>query len=93
MPKYTSSYSAFRDRLNEVEILRRSAAAKERSDAVGLRAEINALCRGSIILLSSHVEAYVKEVGEVALQALFDRSVRRDLLSPRLFFSYFEGCH
>ena len=61
---YTSSYSAFLARLDEVELLVRFAAQKERVDAVTMRAEINALCRGAVILLSSHVEANVKELAK-----------------------------
>jgi hypothetical protein len=86
MAKYTISYGAFLARLNEVELLRQSAAKKERSDPIGTRAEIDALCRASIVLLSSHVEAYIREVGEVALQALYDKEVDRHVLSLRTFY-------
>ncbi|MFN3349620.1 MAE_28990/MAE_18760 family HEPN-like nuclease [Pseudorhodoplanes sp.] len=86
MPRYTSSYSSFLSRLDEVNVLRRSAAKKERTNAIQQRAEIDALCRGAIVLLSSHVEAYIKELGEIALQAFFDRAIQRNTLSLRTFY-------
>lgn len=59
MSRYTKPYSAYSKRIAEVDTLRRLAASKERLDAIKLRAEINALCRGSVVLLSSHLEAYI----------------------------------
>jgi len=72
--------------LGEVEVLRRFALQKERQDPVGMRNEINALCRGSIVLLSSHLEAFVKELGELALDSLYDKSVSRINLSSRFYY-------
>jgi hypothetical protein len=86
MSRYTTSYSEFLGRLVEVNLLRESAAKKERSDPIGMRNEINALCRGSIVLLSSHVEAYIKEVGETALEAFYHKAVDRIDMSPRTFY-------
>ena len=86
MSRYTSSYISFLSRLKEVEILRSGASKKERADAVELRTEIDALCRGAVVLLSSHVEAYVKELGEIALQALVEKSFSRSDLSLRTFY-------
>ncbi len=86
MSRYTRSYSDFLDRLVEVELLRRLAARKERSEPVSTRNEINALCRASIVLLSSHVEAYVKEVGETALEALFNKEIDRNGLQLNTFY-------
>ena len=86
MARYTSAYSSFVGRLEEVDTLRRFAAAKERTDAIGLRNEINALCRGSIVLLSGHLEAYVKELGEIALESMTIRSVPRTNLASRFYY-------
>ena len=86
MARYTSSYGSFVARLGEVELLRRDAEKKERDDPVNKRDEINALCRGSIVLLSSHVEAYVKEVGELALGYFYIKSVSRAGFSSRFFY-------
>lgn len=73
-------------RLGEVDTLRRFAAAKERENAVALRKEINALCRGAIVLLSGHLEAFIKELGEVALDALHEKRVQRTNIESRFFY-------
>lgn len=86
MARYTTAYSSFVSNLDEVEMLVRIAAEKERRDPIQLRREINALCRGAVVLLSSHLEAYVKELGEVALESLHAKQVTRTTLSSRLFF-------
>jgi hypothetical protein len=86
MGRYTSPYRQFLTRLDEVELLRNHAAKLERADAVALAAEINAFCRGSIVLLSSHVEAYVKEVGETALDAFFRNKIERKNFAPQTFY-------
>ena len=86
MPRYTSAYSSFIIRLAEVENLRSTAARNERKDAVLNRQHINALCRGAIVLLSAHLEAYVKELGEIILTELHRRSVDRSRLESRFFY-------
>jgi hypothetical protein len=86
MARYTTAYSSFLNRLGEVEILRRFAATKERQDAVRLRNDINALCRGAVVLLSGHLEAFVKELGEIALDALYTKSVERTKIDPAFFY-------
>jgi hypothetical protein len=86
MARYTTAYSSFVERLVEVETLRRFAFQKEKSDPVGMGHDIRALCRGSIILLSSHLEAYIKELGELALDSLFEKSVPRNNLSARFYY-------
>lgn len=86
MARYTSAYSSFLDRMEEVEVLRRSAAYKEKRDPVNCRNEINALCRGAIVLLCSHLEAFIKELGEVALDSLHDKSVSRTKMASRLYY-------
>src|SRR4051812_17780568 len=86
MARYTSAYVSFISRLVEVEILYRAAARKERQDPVSHRDEINALCRGAIVLLSSHLEAYIKELGEVTLTAIQSKAVTRSNIAAQFFF-------
>jgi hypothetical protein len=86
MPRYTSAYSSFVARLGEVELLRRFAATKEKSDALGLRSEINALCRGGVVLLCGHLEAFIKELGEVALDSIHSKKVPRAEVASRLYY-------
>lgn len=84
--RFSSSYSSFLARLGEVEALRRIARRHERTNPVGLAPEISALCRGAIVLLSSHVEAFIKELGELALDALYSKRVDRSKISPRILY-------
>lgn len=86
MTRFTSAYRSFVSRLDEVETLRREASRLERQDAVGKLRQINAMCRGAVILLSSHVEAYIKELGENALESFYQRKVDRSKFSPVLFY-------
>jgi hypothetical protein len=44
------------------------------------------LCRGAIVLLSSHLEGFIKELGEIILERLETRGVTRSSLAPRFFF-------
>lgn len=86
MARYTAAYSAFSKRLVEVEALRRLASEKERSDAIHFRDQINTLIRSAIVLLTSHVEAYVRGLGELALDSLHTKSVPRDRLSSSFYY-------
>jgi len=86
MARYTPAYSSFVSRLTEVDDLRKTAVAREREDAVRHRNHISALCRGSIVLLSAHLEAYIRELGETALEAIVVKRVDRSRLAPRFFY-------
>lgn len=86
MARYTSAYCSFVSRLDEVTVLRKSAARLERTDPVGNSKQIDALCRGGIVLLSSHLEAFIKELGELLLCRLFDNGVSRSSLDQRFFY-------
>ena len=87
MPRYTSSYSDFVERIEEVRILRIRAAKLERSkSSYEMKNEINALCRGGVVLLSSHIEAYIKELGELVLDSLYLKGVCRSKLAPQFFY-------
>ncbi|NNH64267.1 MAE_28990/MAE_18760 family HEPN-like nuclease [Rhizobium laguerreae] len=87
MARHTEAYSSFVGRLNEIALLINLARKKERNDAVAHGKEINAFCRGAVVLLSSHVEAYVKELGECALERFYERKVDRSGMSSRIFFN------
>lgn len=85
--RYTLAYGEFVGRCEEVLLLVKRAAAIERSKTALARGkEIDALCRGALVLLSSHVEAYIKELGESLLDAIFVRQVCRSKLSSSFFY-------
>jgi RiboL-PSP-HEPN len=86
MASYTSAYSSFIRRLDEVELLRRFASEREKTDAIRFRKEINALCRGGIVLLCGHLEAFIKELGEVALDSMHSKKVARTQVASRLYY-------
>ena len=86
MARYTSAYSSFVSRLDEVRLLRKIASAKEKADPVKLRHEINVYCRSAIVLLCAHLEAYVKELGEEALSGITDRSITRERLADQFYY-------
>lgn len=87
MSRFTAVYAEFAQRLGEVDILRKQAAKLERSQQSFRHGpEISALCRGAVVLLSSHVEAYVKELGEHTLDSLHSKSVCRSKLAPQFFY-------
>jgi hypothetical protein len=86
MARYTSAYSSFVSRLTEVDLLRRFAATKEKADPVKMRHEINAFCRGAVVLLSAHLEAFIRELGEVALTNLHLRAVSRTGIASQFYY-------
>ena len=86
MARFTTAYSAFTTRLGEVEVLRRFGANKEKINAVGLRHEINAFCRGAIVLLSGYLEAFIRDLGEVALESMHEKQIPRGKLCSRMYY-------
>jgi hypothetical protein len=87
MTRFTSAYSSFLIRLDEVEVLCNIAFTKERENPVKHRKEINAHCRGSIVLLSGHLEGFIKELGEIALDSMHQKCVNRNrIASSRLYY-------
>ena len=86
MTRYTKAYSAFTKGLAEVETLCHIASLREKRDPIGLKEEINALSRSSIVLLSSRLEAYVKELGGIALDSLYEKSVPREKMPSQFYY-------
>ena len=86
MTRYTSAYSSFVSQLKEVELLRSFAAQKERKNAILFSKEINALSRGAVVLLSSHLEAYVKDLGELALESVYKHRIIRNNFTSTFFY-------
>jgi RiboL-PSP-HEPN len=90
MPRYTAAYQALLQRLSEIEALNR--LARRHSVKLGVKqdaATANALCRASIVLLSSHLEGYVENLADVILQRIFQRALSKQKLAPR-FLYYFS---
>ena len=86
MDRFADVYLEMKTRLDEVRVLTKMAAEYEKIGAMRYREEINAISRGAIVLLCSHLEAYIKELGEKALDSLIENSIARDRLSPRVYY-------
>ena len=87
MARFTPAYSRLIVRLTEVEMLGRLAAVYERKDAITHRKQINALSRGAVVLLCGNLEAYIRELGEIALDSMYDKAIPRTNL-PSSVYSY-----
>lgn len=77
MARYTVAYSAFILRVAEINTLLTMAKVLETSDPIGNAMESNAICRGAIVLLCSHVEGYIKELGELTLASITEQQICR----------------
>lgn len=87
MPRFTSVYGEFSSRIDEVSLLRRKAASLERSrTSLQHGPEIRGLCRSSVVLLSSHIEAYVKELGEHTLDSAHAQAIPRSRVAAQFFY-------
>lgn len=87
MTRYTPIYREFSSRIEEVSLLRKKAAKLERSkNSFAHGPEISALCRAAVVLLSSHIEAYIKELGEHTLDTAHRVGVSRNQMAPQFFY-------
>lgn len=95
MSRYTESYSSFVKRLSEVDRLqwlaneqisprRNLSIARFRSAPVA-----NDLCRSGVVLLSSHIEGYVKDLAELILQKIREKNTPKSTFAP-CFLYYFS---
>lgn len=90
MSKYTIAYSGFLHRLSEIDAIDRVAIQyTKRLGKKNDASTANALCRASIVLLSSHLEGYVDELAERILYCIFHKSMHKRKLAPR-FLYYFS---
>lgn len=84
MPRYTSAYSNLIVRFDEIASLLRLAKSVSISQPVHLATrQINSLCRGGVVLLSSHIEGYVEEVGQLAIVQIGSRGVAKGQVARR----------
>lgn len=70
MGRYSVAYSSFIRRLDEIEAILAIARELPRPFSAPNSPRVNALCRGGIVLLSSHIEGYVEELGSLAVDRL-----------------------
>ena len=85
MTLFTIAYSDFTDRLKEVETLRKLANRYQNNLNPQDKAS-SYLCRSAIVLLSSHLEGYIKDLATLTLDRIHQRSVCRSKIDGRLLY-------
>ena len=71
MPRYTQSYLKLLERLKEVELTFKLAKDLEKQLPLGInKNEVDAICRGGVVLLSSHIEGYITDLNYLVLTSL-----------------------
>ena len=84
MSRYTEAYSRFLKRLSEVETLLRLARDTSRTLPVLAALPVTGpLCRSGVVLLCSHVEGFVEDIGKKAIEEISARSLPKARLGPR----------
>ena len=82
MARYSSAYSGLIRRLDEIEAI---ISIARRVSAIPMTqpnpSRVNALCRGGIVLLCSHVEGYVEDLGAVAINSLARKNLPKNSMS------------
>ena len=90
--KYTDAYLTFAERLTEIKTLQKLAFDFERKKPSSVKESIeniekaNFICRGAIILLTSHVEMYIKEIGNLTLEKIVEEEICRSKISNRISY-------
>jgi RiboL-PSP-HEPN len=87
MARFTAAYANLIAGINETESTRRLADELQLRDPLRHTKEIDALCRASVVLLCSHIEGYVKGLGELLIDRMHSSGMDRRKL-PRQFFHY-----
>ena len=83
MPKFSSAYSALTRRLDEIDSILSLAFITSRMAPIPPNpARVNALCRGGIVLLCSHIEGYVEDLGTLAITRIAEKHIPKASLSP-----------
>ena len=81
MARFSPVYSSLKLRLEEVKRLISLAEATENGRVTGANmATVDALCRGGIVLMSSHLEGYVKGLAERGLEMIEKNHVPKEKL-------------
>lgn len=90
MSKYTKAYSLFLCRLSEIDAI--NHVAKQYTRRLGKKGDVstaNALCRASVVLLSSHIEGYIEDLAEITLHRIVEKAMLKCRLAPK-FLYYFS---
>ena len=87
MARYSSAYSGLIRRIDEIQAIISIARGISRVSSTQPNPfRVNALCRGGIVLLCSHVEGYVEDLGALAINSLAKKNLPKTSMS--LAFRY-----
>ncbi|WP_041793870.1 MAE_28990/MAE_18760 family HEPN-like nuclease [Micavibrio aeruginosavorus] len=84
MPKYTSAYSDFIKRLDEISSIQKMAKAIEKP--FYSPPEINIYCRAGIVLLNSHIEGYFKDIITLVIDNIHEKKAKKDNLGKGFLY-------
>ena len=81
MARYTSAYSQFIRRMDEIDLIRSVAREIEKKGPTRPNLETTrGLCRGGIVLLCSHIEGYIEDLATLGLNNLADNHVPKSAI-------------
>lgn len=81
MPRFTPAYSRFVRRLEEVDTLAKFAKRTSFRAPLTNPTLVNAVCRSGVVLLSSHIEGYIEDLGELAIERVANKRIAKTQLS------------
>jgi len=82
MPRFSLAYSGFLHRIKEIVALKQLAKRKSlETNGIVHPSLINTLCRAGVVLISSHLEGYIEELGEHALEQIHQKKVAKNKFS------------
>ena len=83
MARYSGAYSGLISRFGEIEAILQLARSYARLPATHQSTtRVNALCRSGVVLLSSHIEGYIEDLGKIVLDKLVIRGTAKSVLGP-----------
>lgn len=89
MPRYTVAYSNLIKRLSEVIILQQLSSSYSRTGPSSKNAEkVKVFYRAAVVLLSSHIEGYIEELGELCLDRILTKKLEKQCLADSFFYFF-----
>lgn len=76
MPRYTAAYSNFLECTKEIKLLIKTA----KSFGIKNPDTVNALCRGSVVLLCSHLEGYMEEIATIITERISAQKIKKNII-------------
>ena len=84
--RYSRAYSDLISGVAEVRLIRVKASMLERAGPVTNADQVSAMTRGGVVLLSSHLEGFIKKLVELSVERIFERQVCMTKLPARFIY-------